>query len=502
VALGSLPSEVSCPVSSERRVPTSQLAPGLSVSRIITGLWQVADLERGGRPLDPEVGATAMAAYADAGLTSFDMADHYGSAESIAGHFRAGRDASRPVQLLTKWVPSPGPLSRDEVRAAVDRARQRLGVERLDLLQFHTWWYADPSWIDALFWLDELRQEGLIGELGLTNVDTAHLRVVLASGIRVVTNQVACSLLDRRFEGPMQQLCLATGTRLLGYGAVAGGLLTERWVGRPEPAAAELVTWSQMKYARFVRAAGGWERFQSLLRALQQVAERLGVSMANVAIRYVLESPAVAGVIVGARLGVSAHIDDTLRVFDVALDDAARATLAPVLATLTPIPGDCGDEYRKPPFLTASGDLSHHVADFPAPYPTTAGPLPDRVQVRSGTEWEGLAGYCRAVRHGARVLVSGTTATFGERLVGGSDPAAQTHAVIDKLEGALASLGARLEHVVRTRIYVSDLAHWEACARAHGERFRDIRPANTMVEARLIGAGYLVEIEAEALVDA
>ena len=78
------------------------------------------------------------------------------------------------------------------------------------------------------------------------------------------------------------------------------------------------------------------------------------------------------------------------------------------------------------------------------------------------------------------------------------DPAAQTHAVIDKIAGALQSLGGRLEDVVRTRVYVSSLDHWEAVARAHGERFRDILPANTLVEARLVGPEYLVEIEAEA----
>ncbi len=482
-------------------VPTYRLAPDLSVSRVLTGLWQVADLEREDDVLDPEAGAAAMAEYADAGFTSFDMADHYGSAELIAGRLRALRGPERPVQLLTKWVPEPGPLTRQDVRVAVDRARARLGVERLDLLQFHTWSYADPSWLDALFWLDELREEGLVAHLGLTNVDTAHLRVALASGIPVLTNQVACSLLDRRFEGAMTDLCLSSGARLLGYGTVAGGLLSERWLGRAQPTDEELDTWSLRKYARFVAAAGGWEAFQELLAAVKGAADRLGVSIANVASRYVLESPAVAGVIVGARLGRSAHVEDTLRLFSFELDPEAREVLAEALAGLDPIPGDCGDEYRKPPYLTASGDLSHHVTSFPAPYPTSPGPRAGRTQVRTGTPWETLAGYCRATRCGDRVLVAGTTATFGERLIGGSDPAAQTHAVIDKIEGVLASLGARLEHVVRTRVYVSDTVHWDACARAHGERFRDVRPVNTMVEARLIGAGYLVEIEAEAIVD-
>jgi len=483
-------------------VPTYRLGPDLVITRVLTGLWQVADLERDGATIDPNDGAAAMARYADAGLTTFDMADHYGSAEVIAGRLRAQRAAEAPLQLLTKWVPEPGPLQRSDVVAAVDRACRRLGVERIDLLQFHTWSYADPNWLEALFWLDELRREGRIGALGLTNVDTAHLRMVVASGIPVVTNQVACSLLDRRYQGAMQAYCLASGVRLLGYGTVAGGLLTERWLGRSEPDSAALATWSQMKYARFVAAAGGWDAFQALLEAVKRVADRLGVSMANVATRYVLESPAMAGVIVGARLGRSAHIDDTLQLFSFELDDAARVQLDAAAGELASIPGDCGDEYRKPPFLTASGDLSHHVASFPAPYPVVPGPFDDRSQVRSNTTWESLAGYCRAVRRGERVLVAGTTATFGERVIGGSDPAAQTHAVIDKIEGALASLGARLEHVVRTRVYVSDVAHWEACARAHGERFGAIRPVNTMVEARLVGDEYLVEIEAEAIIDA
>ena len=118
----------------------------------------------------------------------------------------------------------------------------------------------------------------------------------------------------------------------------------------------------------------------------------------------------------------------------------------------------------------------------------------------SGTPWEPLAGFARAVRLGDRVLVSGTTATHGGRPIGGADPAAQAHFAIDKIEGSLQSLGARLEDVVRTRVFVRDLADWEAVARAHGERFGEILPANTLVRAELVGDEYLVEIEVEAVV--
>ncbi|MCB0033087.1 MAG: RidA family protein [Anaerolineales bacterium] len=124
-----------------------------------------------------------------------------------------------------------------------------------------------------------------------------------------------------------------------------------------------------------------------------------------------------------------------------------------------------------------------------------------RQTVSSGTTWETLAGYTRAVRIGERILVSGTTATDENgRLVGRDDPAAQTHYILDKIGRALEQLGSSLEDIVRTRIYLHHVDDWEPVARAHGERFAHILPANTLVEAKLVGEGYLVEIDAEAIV--
>ncbi len=473
------------------------LAPGLEISRLITGLWQIADMERGRAPLDPGPTAAQMGKYVDAGLTTFDMADHYGSAEVIAGHF----DRARPgqAQLLTKWVPPPGPISAADAKEAVEHALARLGRERIDLFQFHAWNYADPSYIDALLHLRALQDDGVIGHLGLTNIDTAHLRLLLHSGFRIASNQVCYSLLDRRARGEMTALCEAHGVKLLAFGTLAGGLLTERWVSAPEPDADALKTWSQMKYKRFIDAAGGWGRFQKLLEVVQATARRLGVSMANVATKAILDEPGVGAVIVGARLGETSHIDDNLRIFDLELDDEATAAIEEAVAGLEPIPGDCGDEYRRPPFLTASGDLSHHLDRLPAPYPTEEGPA-GRVRAVSGTVWEYIAGYARAVRVGDRILVSGTTSTHGPRVIGGNDAASQATFCLDKIEGALQSLGGRIEDVVRTRIYVSTLDVWEDVSRVHGARFSAVRPANTLVQSGLIGDGYLVEIEAEAVV--
>ncbi|MEZ4417697.1 MAG: aldo/keto reductase [Gemmatimonadota bacterium] len=477
-------------------VPRTELGPGLSVTRLITGLWQIADMERGGAPVDTARAAAAMRAYAAKGLTTFDMADHYGSAEVVAGHLLA-LAGGPTLQLLTKWVPAPGSGSRHTVREAVERACRRLRTDQLDLLQYHAWNYADPRYLDDLFWLQELRDEGLIAHLGLTNVDAAHLRVVRASGVEIVSDQVCWSLLDNRPSRRLAPWCAENGVGLLCYGTVAGGFLSERWLGVAEPDWERSGTWSQMKYGRFLRAAGGWQGLQRLLAAAQEVARRHGVSVANVACRWVLQQPAVAGIIVGARLGESEHIEENLRVFGFELDAADLDLLSEARATLAPIPGEPGDEYRRPPFLTASGDLSHHLEALPAPFPVREGPG-SRTRALTGTVWEDLAGFSRAVRKGPRIWISGTTATHGNRRIGGDDPAAQMHFVIDKIEGALQSLGASLDDLVRTRVYIRHESDWEAISRAHGERLGHVQPANTLIAAGVIGDGYRVEMEAEA----
>lgn len=126
----------------------------------------------------------------------------------------------------------------------------------------------------------------------------------------------------------------------------------------------------------------------------------------------------------------------------------------------------------------------------------------DRTHIASGTEWEDIVGYARAVRVGNRVLVSGTTATDETgSVVGEGDPAAQTRRAIHNIEEALEAADAALSDVVRTRLFVTDIADWEAVGRAHGDAFGDVRPATSMVEiSRLIDPAMLVEVEAEAVI--
>jgi aryl-alcohol dehydrogenase-like predicted oxidoreductase/enamine deaminase RidA (YjgF/YER057c/UK114 family) len=489
-------------LTGEARPDRTLLAPGLEISRVVTGLWQVADMERDGRVLDRDRAADAMADYAAAGFDSFDMADHYGSAELIAGAFlrRAPSGPTRPA-AFTKWCPPPGAMTRETVRAGIAERLERLGVEAIDLLQLHWWSFEHPGYIDAMTELVALQREGLIRQIGVTNVDTDHLRLLATHGFPIVSNQVSFSLLDRRAAGAMSEFCLAHGIRLLAYGTLAGGFLTERWLGRPEPH--EVADWSKSKYKRFIDAVGGWDVLQGLLAALDRVARRHGVSAANVATRWVLDHPAVAAVIVGARLGEREHRADNLAVFAFALDAEDRALIDGALAAARPIPGDCGDEYRRPPFLTASGDLSHHLEALPPVY--RAVPVdgrPNRLRIDSGSVWEPICGYSRAVRIGGRILVSGTTATHGEgQVICPGDPAGQAVYILDKIAASLASLGGSLGDVVRTRIYLQDADDWEPVSRVHGRYLGAVRPANTLVETgRLVGP-YAVEIEAEAVVD-
>ena len=327
-------------------------APDMRICRIVNGMWQVSGAHG---QIDPSAALPNMLDYFDTGLTTWDLADHYGPAEDFIGAFRQALQARRgngavaQLHAFTKWVPQPGPMTRRVVQAAVDLSLRRMHEEILDLLQFHWWEYDDQGYLDALGFLMEFKKEGKLRHLALTNFDTAHLRTIVESGIEIVSNQVQFSLIDRR---PMVRMIPYCGTRriwLLPYGTLCGGLLSNAYLGKPKPRTSELDTASLQKYIRMVDAWGGWELFQVLLRALEEIARRHDASIANVAARYILDQPMVAGVIVGARLGVADHRDDNLRVFDLTLTADDRAAIDAVLARSNDLfrsIGDCGDEYR------------------------------------------------------------------------------------------------------------------------------------------------------------
>lgn len=332
---------------------TFQLTPDLRICRILNGMWQVSGAH--GR-IDPTAAVRNMFDYLDTGFTTWDLADHYGPAEDLIGEFRRqlaaarGQEALAGIQAFTKWVPRPGRMTRRIVEDNIARSLRRMDVETLDLLQFHWWEYDDPGYLDALAFLAQLRDEGKIRHLALTNFDTAHLQTITDHGIRVVSNQVQYSLIDLRPEVWMVPFCQEHGIGLLTYGTVCGGLLSEKYLNQPEPGYRVLNTASLRKYKQMIDAWGGWGLFQELLRVLKQVAEKHDVSIANVAVRMILDRPAVAGVIVGVRLGIADHHVENARVFDFSLDADDQAQIQAVLdkgRDLYRLIGDCGDEYRR-----------------------------------------------------------------------------------------------------------------------------------------------------------
>jgi aryl-alcohol dehydrogenase-like predicted oxidoreductase len=329
-----------------------QFTADMTICRILNGMWQVSGAHGA---IEPARAIDEMLAYHEAGFTTWDLADHYGPAEDFIGNFRrlfAARLGTRQlaeIQAFTKWVPHPGRMTRRIVEDAIGVSLSRMGVECLDLLQFHWWDYSDENYLEALDHLADLAQEGKIRHLALTNFDTERLRIIVDHGIPIVSNQVQYSLIDRRPEARMAAFCREHGMTLLAYGTLLGGLLSEKYLGRPEPPRAELNTASLQKYKGMIDAWGGWGLFQQLLVVLMQIAEKHQVSIANVGIRYVLDRPAVAGIIVGARLGVAQHIADNARVLGFTLDADDHAMIEPVLAKsrdLIKLIGDCGDEYR------------------------------------------------------------------------------------------------------------------------------------------------------------
>jgi aryl-alcohol dehydrogenase-like predicted oxidoreductase len=277
--------------------PRIQLQPGYSISRIVKGGWQLAG---GHGPVDEKRVVRDMWAFVEAGITTFDCADIYTGVEELIGKFiRECQD----IQVHTKYVPDLDELPRLNkayTEKIIDRSLMRLGVEQLDMVQFHWWDYSVPRYIDTAFHLVDLKKAGKIRLIGVTNFDAPHLRELLDVGIPVVANQIQYSVFDSRPEGRLQQLAKEYGFVFLCYGTVAGGFLSERYLGLrefPDP----LQNRSLVKYRLIIEEFGGVGQFQEMMHTLAEIAGKYGVGIAEIATQYILQKPCVAGVIIGAR---------------------------------------------------------------------------------------------------------------------------------------------------------------------------------------------------------
>ncbi|NRB52334.1 MAG: aldo/keto reductase [Saprospiraceae bacterium] len=283
-----------------------ELTPGYSISRVLKGGWHLAG---GHGAVDISQAIEDMKAFVEAGITTFDCADIYTGVEELIGKFlqqhqeafRSGELA--PVQIHTKYVPDFDKLSslrKADTEAIIDRSLERLGVERLDLVQFHWWDFNTPGYVEAALHLTELQQAGKIRNIGVTNFDGKHLKVLVEAGVKIVSNQVQYSVLDRRPEDDLHSIQEQYGISFLNFGSIAGGFLTDRYLEAPVPSP-PFENRSLTKYRLIIEENGDWTFFQNLLSLLRSIADKYEVGIAEVAARWGLQRPLVAGVIIGAR---------------------------------------------------------------------------------------------------------------------------------------------------------------------------------------------------------
>ena len=324
---------------------TVELRPGYPISRVIRGNWQLAG---GHGAVERETALDALQTAFDAGITTFDCADIYTGVEALIGAFRTrlrdtrGADAVARLKVHTKLVPDLDRLARlakADLERIVDESLRRLRVDRLDLVQFHWWDYAVPGAVQAMIWLAEIARAGKVRFVGGTNFDAAHTRAILEAGVPLVSMQTQYSLLDARPEQALGPLCREGDIAMLCYGTVAGGFLSDNWLGTPEPHGA-LENRSLTKYKLIIDEFGGWPLFQALLAACRRVADRHGSTIATVASRFVLDRPGVAAVIVGGRN--AAHARDNADIAALRLAAGDRAEIGEILARRQ---GPFGDAY-------------------------------------------------------------------------------------------------------------------------------------------------------------
>ena len=324
-------------------VPRVELAPGYTIPRIVTGAWQLSE-GHASEPMARETVFSNFDALVEHGFTAFDCADIYTGVEELLGEFLQRQPAAQRqrIQIHTKFVPDrdalPG-IDRAYVVRIIDRSLQRLGVDRLDLVQFSWWDYDVRGYLEAAGWLAQLQTEGKIRLLGATNFDTARFDEISDAGVTLAANQVQYSLLDTRPENGMIGCCARRQGWLLCYGALAGGFLSDAYIGMmgPPPSPANR---SLTKYGLIIDEFGGWDPYQDLLVVLASVAQKHDVSISTVALRWLLERPRVAAAIVGfSRRDRAAQ---NLEVFSFRLDAEDRERFDDVLARRH---GPCGDVF-------------------------------------------------------------------------------------------------------------------------------------------------------------
>ncbi len=328
--------------------PKITLPGGYTFSRVINGCWQLSAEHCLQGALDFDDAIKAFHQLKERGLTTFDCADIYTGVEEILGRFvqelqALGNYSHDDIQIHTKYVPDLNILDQVDfayTEKVVDRSLLRMHRDCLDLVQFHWWDYEVPGMMETAFDLVRLQEKGKIRNIAMCNFDTPNLQKIIDAGIPVVSNQTQYSVFDRRPEAALLPLSIQNDIYSFCYGTLSGGFLAERWLGvarqdfTPE-------TRSHVKYLQIIEDSLGWDGYQKLLLLLKEIADAHAVSIANVAVKYILSQPGVGAVMVGCRN--SKHVDDNARLNEFEL---TKAEISRIRAFISAYPTPEGEPFH------------------------------------------------------------------------------------------------------------------------------------------------------------
>lgn len=327
-------------------IETVLLAPNYGISRIIRGGWQQHAAER----FDATAEMGRLGGFLDAGVLAFETADIYRHVDEALRMLLVER---RRQGLALPRIHTRITLPRD-VAAGCEAARERLGMDALDLVQLQSWALDENALREAALRLMDIVQDGKARHLGLMNVDAGTIERLWSVGVRPLTNQVQLSLLDRRALTDLTDYAQRRGIHILGYGGLAGGFVTDRWLDQPDPGMIPTPALDfHPEYRVVIEAFGGWVRYQALLGTLSAIAKRHAVSLACVALRWVLDCPGVAAILVGANN--PSRVTEWQTVFGLRLTARDRAEIDEILAASEGPVGPVGGLERDPngPFARA-----------------------------------------------------------------------------------------------------------------------------------------------------
>lgn len=267
----------------------------ITTSNIIRGGWQLS-AGHSGQAMDIRPILDAI----ECGFTTFDCADIYLGVEELLGK-ALQTTSEKNLRVHTKFVPDLDRLQeidRKYVETIIDRSLRRLQIPSLDLVQFHWWDWEIKNYLSTLEFLSELKADGKIANIGLTNVNKTYLEEI-SGHFDITSLQVQVSLFDRRIEQGVLQLCRKKNIKVFAYGCLLGGFLSEKWLGRDEPTQKQLENRSLVKYKLLIDSACGWQEFQRRLSILNNLAAKYRCKIANIAISALLLSKRADSVIIG-----------------------------------------------------------------------------------------------------------------------------------------------------------------------------------------------------------